>query len=452
MLDKIVFSLLAFSLFIIIFFRSIKKDDSNYVILMVLQGLGIGINFLEIRAHVTAIPVIVCIRYLISVLLPILVLFIESKNVNFSEIIMVGAAHVMLFFHNNKGAKSILNKLTEKYPDSYSAHKLLAIIYEQEGGMRKAIDEYVMAIDLKKDDYISYFKIAQLLKDLGKKDESIEMLERLVRNKPDMYEASCTLGELLCEQERFKEAASVFEAALRFKPADYELYYNLGICYTRLNDFQMAKDMYECAASINHKLWGAKYNLGQLALIEKEYMLAEQYFKESLYDKDLEAMSYYQLARIYASKGERETAIEFLNKAIELNPKLLEKANKEKIFKDIKHLISVSVKMDEEPEEEKLPDDEEQIEQESVNIMLVQERNAQEYLEETNILIEDMTENTKAERIERTFNKENSINDIITDDRLQKLKESDEYQEMINSIDDEGKERTKTEDEDESNS
>ena len=46
-------------------------------------------------------------------------------------------------------------------------HKMLAEVYQKEGGMRRAIDEYVTAIDIKKNDYKSYFKIAQLLKDLG---------------------------------------------------------------------------------------------------------------------------------------------------------------------------------------------------------------------------------------------------------------------------------------------
>ena len=325
MLENTIFSLLAFSLFIIIFFKIIKKDDTNYIILLVLQSLGIAISFFEIRLGIEANLFFKIFKYILAIILPIIIVFLEWKDINFSEILSIALAKFLFLLGDKKSAKSILSKMVEKYPDSYYGHKLLAIIYEKEGGMRKAIDEYVTAIDIKKNDYNSYFKISELLRDLGKKSEAIEMLERLVRNKPDMYEASCLLGDLLCEQERFKEAANVYENALKFRPADFELYYNLGIVYTRLNDFQMAKDMYERAASINHKLWGAKYSLGQLALIEKEYNLAEQYFKESLYDKDLEAMSYYQLARIYARRGEKDKALEFLNKSIELDHRLLKK-------------------------------------------------------------------------------------------------------------------------------
>ncbi len=443
MLENIIFSLLAFSLFIIVFFKIIKKDDTNYIILLILQGIGIAIIFFEIRLGIKANLFFRVLRYILSIILPMLVIFLEFKDINFSEILSVGIANFLVLIGDTKGAKAILSKMVEKYPDSYYGHKLLAVIYEKEGGMRKAIDEYVTAIDIKKNDYNSYYKISELLRDLGKKDEAIEMLEKLVRNKPDMYEASCLLGDMLCEQERFKEAASVYESALKFRPADYELYYNLGIVYTRLNDFQMAKDMYERAASINHKLWGAKYNLGQLALIEKEYNLAEQYFKESLYDKNLEAMSYYQLARIYAGRGEKDRALEFLNKSIELDHKLLKKASKEKVFQNIRELITVSVKMDDDIERDRNKEIAEEVKElEESHILITQERVAQDYLEDTNSLIEDISENTTRQRtIDR-------VSEIINQEKLKKLKDKDEYEEMLNAIDQDGVERTKDENED----
>ncbi len=443
MLENIIFSLLAFSLFIIVFFKIIKKDDTNYIILLILQGIGIAIIFFEIRLGIKANLFFRVLRYILSIILPMLVIFLEFKDINFSEILSVGIANFLVLIGDTKGAKAILSKMVEKYPDSYYGHKLLAVIYEKEGGMRKAIDEYVTAIDIKKNDYNSYYKISELLRDLGKKDEAIEMLEKLVRNKPDMYDASCLLGDMLCEQERFKEAASVYESALKFRPADYELYYNLGIVYTRLNDFQMAKDMYERAASINHKLWGAKYNLGQLALIEKEYNLAEQYFKESLYDKNLEAMSYYQLARIYAGRGEKDRALEFLNKSIELDHRLLKKASKEKVFQNIRELITVSVKMDDDIEKDRNKEIAEEVKElEESHILITQERAAQDYLEDTNSLIEDISENTTRQRtIDR-------VSEIINQEKLKKLKDKDEYEEMLNAIDQDGVERTKDENED----
>ena len=415
-IEKIIFNLLAFSLFIVIFFKIFRRNDSNYVFLLVLQALGICISFVEISLKLEESSIGWWIlRYLLSVILPIIILVLEFRGLNFSELITVVFAKFCIMIGDNKAAKSLLIKLNEKYPNSYLGHKMLAEIYEKEGGMRKAIDEYVSAIDVRDNDHKSYFKIAELLKELGKKDEAIEMLNNLLKNKPDCYEASLLLGELLCEKERFKEAASIYQEALKYRPYDFELYYSLGIVYTRLSDFQLAKEMYEKAAEINHRLFAANYNLGLIALMQQDLEGAEKYFQESLYE-ELEPWAYYQLAKVYVLKGEKDKAINFLNKAIELAPLLLKRASKEKAFEKIKEYITVSARMDEKDDEEK--DIEEEPEEEPV--MKIQERVAREYLEEVTSFIEDMCEKDSKAKIEE------KVNYIFNRERLKREKEQEE--------------------------
>lgn len=432
MFEQLLFNLLAVSLFIIIFFKIIRKNDGNYIFILVLQTIGIIVSFLEILNKINESILGGTIRYVFSIVIPLLIIFIEIRGINFSEILSVIAAKFFMLIGDTKTAKSILLKLVTKYPESYLGHKLLAECYEKEGGMRRAIDEYVTSVDINKKDYKSYFKIADLLRDLGKKDEAIQMLETLVKTKPDCYEASILLGELLCEQERFKEAANVYNEALRYKPADFDLYYNLGIVYTRLSDFQMAKEMYEKAAAINHRMYGANYNLGLIAFIQRDYDTAEKYFEKSLYG-ELEAMSYYQLAKIYVYKGEKDKAITFLNKAIELDPKLLQLANKEKTFKKIKEYITVSVKMDDTVKVAKA-DELEEFEARRSIILKQQEEIARKYLDDTLKLIEEMSENSSKqkvdEKVDYILNKEKRKKEKIQEDKEleEKIKKKEKEQ------------------------
>ena len=432
MFEQLLFNLLAVSLFIIIFFKIIRKNDGNYIFILVLQTIGIIVSFLEILNKINESILGGTIRYVFSIVIPLLIIFIEIRGINFSEILSVIAAKFFILIVDTKTSKSNLLKLVTKYPESYLGHKLLAECYEKEGGMRRAIDEYVTSVDINKKDYKSYFKIADLLRDLGKKDEAIQMLETLVKTKPDCYEASILLGELLCEQERFKEAANVYNEALRYKPADFDLYYNLGIVYTRLSDFQMAKEMYEKAAAINHRMYGANYNLGLIAFIQRDYDTAEKYFEKSLYG-ELEAMSYYQLAKIYVYKGEKDKAITFLNKAIELDPKLLQLANKEKTFKKIKEYITVSVKMDDTVKVAKA-DELEEFEARRSIILKQQEEIARKYLDDTLKLIEEMSENSSKqkvdEKVDYIFNKEKRKKEKIQEDKEleEKIKKKEKEQ------------------------
>lgn len=426
MFESLLFNLLACSLFIIIFFKIIRKNDANYLVLLVLEAIGIAISFIEIKLKIRGNAFWQATRYVLSIIIPLIVIIIEIKGINFSEVITILVARFYIMIGDTKTAKAILVKLVTKYPESYLGHKLLAETYEKEGGMRRAIEEYVTAVDINKKDYKSYFKIAELLRDLGKKDEAIEMLQTLIKTKPDCYEGSCLLGQLLCEEERFKEAANVYNEALIYKPGEFDLYYNLGIVYTRLSDFQTAKEMYEKAASINHKMYGVNYQLGLIAFIQRDYETAEKYFENSLYD-DLEAMSYYQLAKIYVYKGEKDKAINFLNKAIELEPGFLKLAEKENAFEKIKQHITVSVKMD----ENELTDEElieEELEDKKNIILVEQEKLAREYLEESARLIEAMSEISSKQKIEER------IDFIFNKEKRRREQEAKELQEKENQV------------------
>lgn len=433
MFEMIFFNLLAVTLVIIMFFKMIKRNDTIYLCPLFIEAIGIVVSFITIKFNLRESNLTKAIMYTTAVILPLAIILYELRGNNLAERASIFWAKFLLLIGDKKAAKAVLVKLVSKYPDSYLGHRMLAEIYEKEGGMRKAIDEYVQAVDVKKNDYKSYLKIAELLISLGKKEEAIEMLEDLLKNKPDCYEASLLLGELLMDLERFKEAEKVYEAALIYKPNDWELYYCLGIIYTRMSDFQKAKEMYERAAEINHRLYAAYYNLGQIAFIQKDYDTAETYYENSLYG-DYEAKSYYQLAKIYCLKGEKDKAINFLNKAIELDPRLLKKASREKILEPIKQFITVSVKMTEEKEDVASPEskeDGEEQETEITDVLLKQEMLATQYLEQTMKLIEQINENTDKQRIkaeiESIFEKEKKLKE----EQERERKEREERQKQI---------------------
>ncbi len=48
LIEKLIFNIIAFSLFIIIFAKLIKRNDTTYVIMLGIEALGITINFIEI--------------------------------------------------------------------------------------------------------------------------------------------------------------------------------------------------------------------------------------------------------------------------------------------------------------------------------------------------------------------------------------------------------------------
>ena len=358
-IELLIFTFISFALFVYMFFRMIKNNDTSYVVVLVLQAFGIALNFSEALFGLKLNILFLIIKYLIALILPIGVIIFEKKNMPLYEFINLKKANLYLMFGNTKKAKEALIALLDKNQNSYKAHLLLAQIYEKEGvyekegGMRKAIDEYVQAIDLNKQDYNSYYKVAELLNQLDKKQEAGEMLFSLLNKKPEMYEASVLLGEILIDSNNFKEAVNVMQEALRYNPMSFDLNYNLGIAYTMLNDFQNAKICYEKAAEINSLSYNSKYSLAEIALIYKDLEEAEKRFLESVEEEELSADAYYELSKIQLIKGEKDTAIKYVNLAIDINSKrIVEKVKKDPIFIPIMARISIPFNLENQDENE----------------------------------------------------------------------------------------------------
>ena len=341
MIGKILLTLISFILFFYIFwFKLIRKNDTNYIVILVVQAIGILVNFLQIIFNVLNSGFWNAIIWMFSIIIPILVFVLEYKtiNINVSEMMHVFLYKIFVFLGNDKKAKETLIRLTEKYPDSYSAHKYLAGIYEKEGGMRKAIEEYVKTLEIKRDDYKSYYRISLLLKDLGRNKQAILMLNNLLKVKPDHYEASLMLAELLIDKEDYKKAISVINKALKTNENKEDLIYNLGIAYAKTNEFNLAKGCFEKVVDLNNSNYNAYYRLGQIALLYRDFDMAENYFLNSAFEEK-EAKSYYELTKIYMMKNNKDQAALMVGKAIDTDSKYYEIAKEEPMLFSIKQFI-----------------------------------------------------------------------------------------------------------------
>lgn len=336
MFEKIIFNLFAFTLFILIFFKLVRKNDTSYVYLLIIQFIGIAINFIELSIGKSFGLIAKLIMYILSVFIPIFFIWLEhSKKIDFAEVFDLLVAKISLLLRKEEIAKKYLLQLVEKYPNSYKGHKMLAELYEKNEKYELALEEYEKVYELDQKNQNIYLKIGKLYGNVGRENEAIKIFSDLLKKKPDYYEASLILADILNSKQEYKEAVQVYMSALKYRPADYELYYNLGMTYTMLNDFAKAKECYEKAAQINSELYHAKYSLGQLNLLYGDLEESEKYFMECIDAEEVEAGAYYYLARIAMIKGETDKAKNYANIAIEENPAIYEKMADENIFMPI---------------------------------------------------------------------------------------------------------------------
>ena len=337
MVNIIIFSIISLSIFIYTVIKLIKENDSNFLISLIAEFIGIIINFICIFFTIEPSITLLIIMYLFSVIVPFIIFILEKKEINLIEIINIVNANYLEKKNQYDLAKKMLIKNVNKFPNNYLSHLKLTKWYEKNGELEKAEDEYLKVIELKPNKYENYYKLALIYNKDKKNQQAIEILKEVLKRKADYLDASICLGSILYEADMFKESIIVFQDALKFHPGEYKLYYYMGMTYTRLNDFPNAKEYYKKAATINSTLNAAKLNLGQISLIFKDYDEAEKYFMECIEndDEEIQAEAYYYLAKIKLINNDSNLAIHYANIALELDPNLIEKMKKDMYFATI---------------------------------------------------------------------------------------------------------------------
>lgn len=337
MINIIVFSVISISIFIFTVIKLIKENNSNYLFALIPEFLGIIINFICIFFTINPEIILLIIMYTLSVIIPIVLLILEKKEINLYELIGIIKAEYYKEKNRFDLVKRQLINNVNKFPNSFLSHQKLGEWYEKNGELEKAEDEFLKVIELKPKKYENYYKLALIYNKEKKNEQAIEVLKDVLKRKKDYLDASLALGDILYETEMFKEAINVFQDALKYNPGEYKLYYYLGMTYTRINDFSNAKEYYKKAATINGTLNAAKLNLGQISLLFKEYDEAEKYFMECIEndDEEIQAESYYYLSKIKLINNENALAVQYANIALELEPKLIEKMEKDIFFASV---------------------------------------------------------------------------------------------------------------------
>ena len=337
MANIIIFSAIALSIFIYTVVNLIRQNNSNYVFSLIPEFIGLIINFVCILLKVEPSILLLLLMYILSVIIPIIMLLLEKKEINLSEILNI----LKVNYYEKREQYDLVRKQliynVSRYPNNFLSHQKLGEWYEKNGELEKAESEYLKVIELKPKKYENYYKLALIYNKDQKKDNAIEILKEVLKRKSDYLDASLCLGSILYETEMYKEAINVFQDALKYNPGEYKLYYYMGMTYTRINDFPNAKEYYKKAAMINSTLDVAKLNLGQIYLIFKEYDKAEKYFMKCIEndDEEIQAEAYYYLSKIKIINNENIMAIQYANIALELQPDIIKKMEKDIYFTPI---------------------------------------------------------------------------------------------------------------------
>ncbi len=97
-IEQLIFTVISLAIFVYMFFRMIQKNDTTYVVVLVLEAIGIALNFVEVLFGIKLNMLFIILKYILSIIIPIVIIILEKRNIVLFELINIQKAKIYLFF------------------------------------------------------------------------------------------------------------------------------------------------------------------------------------------------------------------------------------------------------------------------------------------------------------------------------------------------------------------
>ncbi len=224
-----------------------------------------------------------------------------------------------------KTGESLWLDVVEKNPTSPRAHHNLGMYYGEKGDIKKQIEEYLIALTLKRGSHSSikpliHHSLGLVYLKTGDTIRAKHHLLRAVELDPALFEAYTSLGTVFMGEEDYDRAHFYFNKSLARNQREYRAYNNLGHIYLKKGDAEKAILFFMKALSIEKDFKSALRGLGVSYKRKKEYERAKDYFERALALNRKNILTRLYLLEIFSILGDHERMKAFLSETLDIIP------------------------------------------------------------------------------------------------------------------------------------
>ena len=214
----------------------------------------------------------------------------------------------------------LLNKGLERLPNHIEGNYNIGRAYQLQGNKMKSIVLYKKVIQLDPNHMWSLYQLGKLYL-YDDTQQSLSYFLRAINLNMDNAKVWKEYGDALLLTENIKEAKRAYRRAIKIDPYFVTAYNKIGELELYKNsDLKSATMNFLKAIQYNPDHVFAMHNMANIAIIEKDFDMAENYSKRVIaYDPSFSA-SYGTLATISLERGKNDEAKAFLHKLISLEP------------------------------------------------------------------------------------------------------------------------------------
>ncbi len=215
-------------------------------------------------------------------------------------------------------AKEAFAAALEKEPDNPAAHRGLGWVYYDTGDYEQAVAEFTKAVALEPANAEGYRGQGLSYQALKKYEESLEPLKKWSELEPQNEPAQTSLGWSLFNLQRYAEACDSFSQSIQLHESA-EAYHGLSMCHYNLSQFEQSLAAAQKWAELNAKDPNAHNIIGWSLYNLQRHEEASQAFSHST-ELQPTASAYSGLGNSYLKLGQSESALEAVQKWLELEP------------------------------------------------------------------------------------------------------------------------------------
>ncbi|MCH7761248.1 fused MFS/spermidine synthase [candidate division TA06 bacterium] len=215
--------------------------------------------------------------------------------------------------------EATLEEVKRKYTE-LDEHLILGYLYQKENRREEAIAEYQKVQKIAPDHLGARYNLALLYHHETRYEEAIQEYETILQIDPSYADALAGIGITYNALDQTELAITVFEEAHRLQPQDPLILYNLGEIYREGKQYMKAREAWEKALKLDPHNAKVHAALGALFAIQGSLEVAEVEFLLALKTNPLDHETLGNLGILYARLGDRSSAIQMLERALQLDP------------------------------------------------------------------------------------------------------------------------------------